>query len=78
MRDPKRIDGYMKRLGDVWKDYPDFRFGQLLINLLGNVQDEVGMDLFFVEDDKFFEAFEKCYARMMGKEDVCDEGKKDY
>ena len=47
------------------------------MNLLGDVQREVKMDLFFVEDDKFFEAFEKCYARMMGKE-VCDEGKKNY
>ena len=56
---------------------PGLRFGQLLLNLLGNVQNEVGMDLFFVEDKEFFEAFEKCYARMMGKE-VCDEGKKNY
>jgi len=67
MRDPKRIDGYMKRLGAVWKDYPDFRFGQLLMNLLGDVQKEVGMDLFYVEDEAFFDAFEKCYARMMGE-----------
>lgn len=77
MRDPNRIDGYMKRLGDVWKDYPDFRFGQLLMNLLGDVQREVKMDLFYVEDKEFFEAFEKCYARMMYGED-CYEGKKDH
>lgn len=67
MRDPKRIDGFMERLGAVWKDYPDFRFGQLLMNLLGDVQQEVGMDLFYVEDEEFFKAFEKCYARMMGE-----------
>lgn len=67
MRDPKRIDDYMKRLGAVWKDYPDFRFGQLLINLLGAVQEEVGMDLFYVEDKEFFDAFEKCYNKMMSK-----------
>lgn len=67
MRDPKRIDGYMERLGAVWKDYPDFRFGQLLMNLLGAVQDEVGIDLFYVEDEEFFAAFEKCFERMMGK-----------
>ena len=68
MRDPKRIDGYMKRLAVVWKDYPDFRFGQLLMNLLGDVQEEVGMDLFYVEDEEFFAAFEKCFERMMGKD----------
>ena len=68
MRDPKRIDKYMDKLGKIWIDYPDFRFGQLLVNLLGDVQDEVGMDLFFVEDEEFFAAFEKCYNRMMGGE----------
>lgn len=67
MRDPNRIDIYMERLGNAWKDYPDFRFGQLLINLLGSVQKEVGMDLFFVEDEEFFTTFEKCYNKMMGK-----------
>ena len=57
MRDPKRIDSYMERLGAVWKKYPDFRFGQLLMNLLGAVQEEVGMDLFYVEDEEFFCCF---------------------
>lgn len=68
MRNPNRIDGYMERLGEVWKKYPDFRFGQMLINLLGAVQNEVGMDLFFVEDEQFFAAFEKCFERMMGND----------
>lgn len=65
MRDPKRIDGHMRRLQRIWEDYPDFRFGQLLMILLGDVQKEVGMDLFYVEDDEFFAAFEKCYNRFM-------------
>lgn len=66
MRDPKRIDEYMKRLGEVWKKYPDFRFGQMLMNLLGMVQREVGTDLFYVEDEEFFTAFEKCFNQIMG------------
>jgi len=69
MRDINRIKPYMERLQRVWEDYPDFRFGQLLMNLLGDVQEEVGMDLFYVEDEEFFAAFEKCYNRMMGGED---------
>ena len=67
MRDPKRIANYMARLQRLWEDYPDFRFGQFLINFLGEVQHEVGMDLFYVEDEEFFTAFEKCFERMMGK-----------
>lgn len=67
MRDINRIDSYMARLKRIWKRYPDFRFGQMLMNLLGEVQKEVGMDLFYVEDEEFFAAFEKCFERMMGK-----------
>ena len=67
MRDPKRINEYLNRLGAIWADCPDWRFGQLLINLLGAVREEVGMDLFFVEDKEFFDALEKCYNRIMGR-----------
>lgn len=61
MRDIKRIDGYMKRLSGLWKKYPDLRFGQLLMILLGEVQLDLNRDLFFVEDEEFFTTFEKCF-----------------
>lgn len=67
MRDPNRIDGYMEKLKKIWKDSPDLRFGQLLMNLLGEVQSELKKDLFYVEDKEFFDAFEKCYERIFGK-----------
>jgi hypothetical protein len=33
MRDVKRIDRILKLISKKWKEYPDVRFGQLLINL---------------------------------------------
>jgi hypothetical protein len=32
MRDPARIPRVMKKLGQLWKKHPDWRFNQLLIN----------------------------------------------
>jgi len=32
MRDTKRIDRILKLIGDHWKENPDCRFGQMLIN----------------------------------------------
>ena len=36
MRDINRIDPLLAKLGELWKLYPDMRFGQLIINLLDN------------------------------------------
>lgn len=33
MRDPNRIDPFLKTLGDYWKKYPDLRFNQMIYNL---------------------------------------------
>lgn len=53
MRDPNRIDKVLKELGDIWKQVPDWRLGQLFCNL----QRFEGTDLFFYEDEKLIEAF---------------------
>ena len=45
MRDPNRIDRICALLSEVWKQYPDWRLGQLLFNLTGRY------DMFYVEDD---------------------------
>jgi hypothetical protein len=48
MRDPKRIPEMLELLGAVWKRYPDWRLGQLIVNHLpSDVRDP-----FFVEDDE--------------------------
>lgn len=48
MRDPNRIPEYLAEFERVWKLLPDWRFGQLVCNILGD-------DPFYVEDDKSLE-----------------------
>ena len=45
MRDTNRIDVICDLLKEVWKQYPDWRLGQLIFNLTGKY------DCFYVEDD---------------------------
>ena len=52
MRDVKRIPKVLKALEEKWLEYPDMRFGQLLINM-GIATDEI--NLWAVEDDKMLE-----------------------
>jgi len=56
VRDPKRIKSLLKELERLWKLVPDWRFGQLFVNVMdisGNTDDP-----FFVEDDKMLAALE--------------------
>ena len=46
MRDPSRIDRVLALVGKLWKQSPDLRLGQLLMNL--TTQSE---DLYYLEDD---------------------------
>lgn len=50
MRDPNRIADFMDELERAWSRVPDWRFGQLVVNVLG-------ADPFYVEDDKALEKF---------------------
>ena len=59
MRDPNRINEYCDRLKAIWSCVPDWRFGQLMINMLGDFVAETKMDIFFPEDEEMFEYFEK-------------------
>lgn len=52
MRDPNRIDDFCERLAAVWHKYPDWRFGQLFLNL------PFRKDPFFYEDDEMIELIE--------------------
>lgn len=51
MRDPNRIDEILNTVKTVWNQYPDMRFGQLVVNVLG-------IDPFYVEDDVILKAFQ--------------------
>lgn len=48
-RDPGRIHTVLSAIETVWRQYPDMRLGQLLLNACGSV------DLFGIEDEKLLE-----------------------
>lgn len=54
MRDPERIDKYCAELAEIWHKVPDWRFGQLMINVLSQYMSEYESDAFYIEDEKFF------------------------
>jgi uncharacterized protein YihD (DUF1040 family) len=45
MRDPERIDRIVALLADLWHREPDWRLGQLVVNVAGS-------DPFSMEDDE--------------------------
>ena len=58
MRDPKRIDKITQLLNEIWHEYPDLRFWQLLSVIpMGKATNTP--DLFFVEDDKIIEVLKE-------------------
>lgn len=58
MRDPKRIDDFCSKLAECWKLVPDWRFGQLICNVLGTCK----RDPFFYEEDEMLKVFEKFFV----------------
>ena len=65
MRDPKRIYDFCNRLAKIWATKcPDWRFGQLVVNVYGTSS----RDPFFYEEKETMELFEKFF-------DIKDGGK---
>lgn len=55
MRNPNRIEPFMKELAEIWKkSASDMRFTQFIMNVLGEIQSRHG-DCFFLEDENFME-----------------------
>ena len=50
MRNPNRIKPFLKELEELWNQYPDFRFGQLLTMIFDKSD---CLDPFFPEEDKW-------------------------
>ena len=61
MRDPDRIDKFLHGLSECWKKVHDWRFGQLMVNVLGNMQ-ATGRDPFFPEDDEMLKFFREYFG----------------
>ena len=52
MRNPNRINEILNTFKQIWEQYPDMRFGQLVVNLLG-------IDPFHMEDDVILKIFKE-------------------
>lgn len=61
MRDTKRIWKFCNRLAAAWENLPDWRFGQLMMNVLGQMSSE-GRDPFFPEEDEMINYIENYVA----------------
>ena len=55
MRDEKRIYPFCSELAELWSQYPDLRFGQIMYNVMKYIQYEYGVDPFYMEDDEFMD-----------------------
>lgn len=62
MRDPKRIDEFCNRLAVAWKTVPDWRFGQLMMNVLGAMA-STGRDPFFPEEPEMIAFIEEYFYK---------------
>lgn len=60
MRDPSRIEPFLARLSTYWHMVPDWRFGQLIMNVFGEIASS-GTDPFFPEEDEMLEFFENYF-----------------
>lgn len=67
MRDPNRINGFIKKFTELWKLVPDWRFGQLVSNLQKIVSENY--DPFYTEDDIMFKAIEYYIAELKERKD---------
>lgn len=55
MRDPERIDAILAAVGDLWRVFPDWRLGQLIVNVTCS-------DPFYVEDDVLMAGIEDAFC----------------
>lgn len=59
MRDPNRIQEFCNRLANIWRNVPDWRFGQLIINMF----DRMDSDPFYWEDDRMINYIEGYFEK---------------
>ena len=57
MRDPNRIDIILEEIKNIWKEHPDLRLGQLLLNAVPETY------LYYIEDDKLIEYLKNIFSK---------------
>lgn len=63
VRDPNRIEPFMKELGKIWKEnVPDWRFSQLIENVFGEMKYVPWM----LEEDRMLEEFHNYFEERNG------------
>lgn len=60
MRDINRIKPFLEKIEEIWKKYPDLRFGQLVNNVFG----EQPALFYYLEDFEIIEIIEEFYKQM--------------
>ena len=55
MRDPNRIYPFCMKLAELWSNYPDLRFGQMMINIEKWCRMGLGKEPFYMEEDELME-----------------------
>ena len=57
MRDKNRIKPFLEEIGKLWEKVPDWRFGQLIVNVLGTCK----KDPWFYEEDEMLELWKEFF-----------------
>lgn len=60
MRDPNRINPCCDQLANLWKQVPDWRLGQLLLNLFSQMSEA---EIFYSEDYMLLSKLESTLAK---------------
>jgi hypothetical protein len=60
MRNINRIKPFLERIEEVWKKYPDLRFGQLI----NNIFEHQPTLFYYLEDFEIIEIIEEFYKQM--------------
>lgn len=69
MRDVNRLDEFYDELKEIHKKYfGQWRFGQLITNILAEWQAQTGRDIFFPEEDETIQIF-RDYAEKYRRKD---------
>ena len=55
MRDKYRIDAILNQVQEIWKNYPDLRLGQLLLNVARDPE------LYYIEDEELIKKLKEYY-----------------
>ena len=64
MRDPNRIDKFCNELAKLWHKVPDWRFGQLMMNLFAVYKIKYSaVDWFNAEDDELINFFKEYFNK---------------